>query len=81
MIDEENRASITREGKFSAGLINHETEVTFVDEMTPGCINIDEFKGILQGGWLIVPQKHSKAERIVYSSGVYLTCNKVISLP
>lgn len=79
ILDEENHASITREGKFSAGLINQETEIIFVDELTPGCINMDEFKGILQGGWLVVPQKHSKAERIVYASGVYLTCNQVIS--
>ena len=80
VMDEENIASLTREGKFSAGLLTKETEMIVVDEFTHDSINIDELKGICQGGWLFVPQKHSKAEKIVYASGIYMTCNKVILL-
>ena len=78
ILDSENIASITREGKFGAALMTKETEAVFVDEVSPKTIDLDEFKGILQGGWLAVPQKHAKANRIVYSSAIYMTCNKVI---
>ena len=47
----ENIASITREGKFGAALMTKDTEAVFVDEVSPKTIDLDEFKGILQG-WL-----------------------------
>lgn len=41
MMDMENVATVTREGKFSAHMLNAETELLFVDEWAPGNIELN----------------------------------------
>ena len=38
---------------------------------------IDEAKRIFQGGEQFIPTKHGVAKRMVFNSGIYITCNEV----
>ena len=46
--------------------------LTVVDSMA-----VDEAKRIFQGGEQFIPTKHGIAKRMVFNSGIYITCNVV----
>lgn len=77
IISQDKLASVTRDRHFSASMLSSETECLFVDEWPPDSLTGDDAKRILQGGYIAIPQKHKEAVRVVYRSGVYITCNEI----
>ena len=72
-------AEVTREKQFAiAGhLRNENTEVVFMDEWSIDSLNAEDAKKVLQGGLLMLPRKHRKAEKFAYNSGFYITTNEM----
>lgn len=72
-----NIAGVTREKQFAGHLITDETEIVFMDEWSTDSLNAEDAKKVLQGGLLMLPQKHKNAEKTVYRSGFYITTNEM----
>ncbi len=77
IISQDKLASVTRDRHFSASMLTSETECLFVDEWPPDALTADDAKRILQGGYVAIPQKHKETVRVVYRSGIYITCNEI----
>ena len=41
---------------------------------------MDEAKRVFQGGEQFIPVKHGPAKRVLFNSGIYVTCNEVINM-
>ena len=47
-------ATVTREGKFAASMIDGQTELIFMDEWTSDSLSCEDAKRILQGSYCLV---------------------------
>ena len=77
VLDKAYVVTLTREGKFSAQLLNEDTQLIFIDEWKPDKLQIDDAKIQFQGGQQFVSRKLKEPLSFMYRSGVYLTCNNV----
>ncbi|XP_057301088.1 uncharacterized protein LOC130635686 [Hydractinia symbiolongicarpus] len=68
-------AGVVRDGRFSGHLINRNTQVVFMDEWTSDSLCCEDAKRILQGGLVMIPQKHKEPARFQYNSGFFITTN------
>ena len=75
IIAQENIAGVLDEGKFAGHLINNLTEIVFMDEWTNKSLSCEDAKRVLQGGLFMLSQKHSKADKVIYNSGFFITTN------
>ncbi|XP_066928609.1 uncharacterized protein [Clytia hemisphaerica] len=75
IISTENIAGVTQEGKFAGHLINNQTELVFMDEWTVNSLSCEDAKRILQGGLVMLAQKHASATKVMYNSGFFITTN------
>lgn len=70
-------ASITKEGHFSASMIDNETQLVLIDEWSADTLQSDLAKTVLQGGWMVTAVKHSNPRCLVNNSPFYITTNEV----
>ncbi|XP_066922695.1 uncharacterized protein [Clytia hemisphaerica] len=75
LIPTENIAGVTQEGRFAGHLINNQTELVFMDEWTVNSLSCEDAKRILQGGLIMLSQKHASATKVMYNSGFFITTN------
>ena len=47
-----------------------------MDEWTSDSLTCEDAKRILQGGLIVVPQKHKSANKFVFKSGFFITTNE-----
>ncbi|XP_066931772.1 uncharacterized protein [Clytia hemisphaerica] len=64
------------DGRFSAAMIESNTQIFMMDEWTPDSLSCEDAKRVLQGGMNFVPQKHKNGWRINYNSGFFITTNE-----
>ena len=70
-------ASATCKKQFAAHLINEDTEIIFLDELTSNSLNAEDAKKVLQGGLQILPQKNREACQLHCKSGIIITTNEL----
>ncbi|XP_066930600.1 uncharacterized protein [Clytia hemisphaerica] len=68
-------AGVMNDGRFSAALINSNTQIVMMDEWTPDSLSCEDAKRVLQGGMNFLPQKHKSGLRVNYNSGFFITTN------
>ncbi|XP_066933226.1 uncharacterized protein [Clytia hemisphaerica] len=76
LISTEHIAGVTQEGRFAGHMIKDSTEVVFMDEWTSNSLSCEDAKRVLQGGLVMLSQKHKDARKVKYKSGFYITTNK-----
>ncbi|XP_066932599.1 uncharacterized protein [Clytia hemisphaerica] len=76
LISTEHIAGVTQEGRFAGHMIKDSTEVVFMDEWTSNSLSCEDAKRVLQGGLVMLSQKHKDARKVKYMSGFYITTNK-----
>ncbi|XP_066933575.1 uncharacterized protein [Clytia hemisphaerica] len=69
-------AGVMNDGRFSAAMIESNTQIVMMDEWTPDSLSCEDAKRVLQGGMNFVPQKHKNGLRINYNSGFFITTNE-----
>ena len=77
IIPSDRIASITKEGKFSASMINDATELVIIDDWCGATMQSDLAKTLLQGGWLVTAVKHQQPKCVWNNSPFYITTNHV----
>jgi hypothetical protein len=70
-------ASLTNERKFSAAMINNETQLVLVDEWSANTMQSDLAKCILQGGWMVSAVKYGLPKTVLNNSPFYITTNNL----
>ena len=70
-------ASITNERQFSAAMLTRETQLVIIDDWSPGTMDSELAKTLLQGGWIVTAMKHSDPRQIFNHSPFYVTTNEV----
>ncbi|XP_066929136.1 uncharacterized protein [Clytia hemisphaerica] len=68
-------AGVMNDGRFSAALIDDQTQIVMMDEWTPDSLSCEDAKRVLQGGMNFLPQKHKEGLRVNYNSGFFITTN------
>jgi len=68
-------AGVVRDGRFAGHMVNEKTQVLFMDEWTSDSLCCEDAKKILQGGLLMLPQKHKEASKVIFKSPVFITTN------
>ena len=58
-------------------MINSDTQLVFLDEWSPGHLQSDTVKLLLQGGVMISAVKYEKARMFINNSAFYITTNNV----
>ena len=77
ILDEEEIATCTNEGKFATSMVSESTQLMLLDEWSPDSLQVDEAKRIFQGGLQFIPTKHGSPRRLSYNAGIYITANVV----
>ena len=77
VLDEDKVASVTREGRFCAQMLNKQTQLLFIDEWRPDALQVDDAKFIFQGGRQCISVKNMAPKTFVFRSGAFITCNNV----
>ncbi|XP_066925566.1 uncharacterized protein [Clytia hemisphaerica] len=76
IIGTDHIAGVTQESQFAGHMINESTEIVFMDEWSSNSLSCEEAKRVLQGGLIMLSQKHKSAKKIKYKSGFFITTNK-----
>jgi hypothetical protein len=77
LIPPEHVASITKENQFSCSMIDENTQLTFVDEFTEDRMDGSQAKNVIQGGFMVTANKHTKARTLHNRSQFYFTAQKL----
>ncbi len=77
IIPSDRIASITKEGKFSASMINDATELVIIGDWCGAMMQSDLAKTLLQGGWLVTALKHQQPKCVWNNSPFYIITNHV----
>lgn len=71
-----NIATITKQRVFNKAMINHFTEVIFVDEANPSTLDIDDWKILTQGGYTACDIKYQTAKSFINRCPMLLTAQQ-----
>lgn len=71
-----NIATITKQRVFNKAMINHFTEVIFVDEASPSTLDIDDWKILTQGGYTACDIKYQTAKSFINRCPMLLTAQQ-----
>ena len=71
----EKVSAISKEKTFGLSMINEDTQLIFIDELSGETLSADQAKVFLQGGMLTVAKKHANARIVENFAGIYITCN------
>jgi len=69
-------SGVVRDGRFAGSMINNRTQVVFMDEWTSDSLSCEDAKRILQGGLMMLPQKHKAPTKFLYNGGFFITTNE-----
>jgi len=69
-------ATIAKQRVFNKAMINHFTEVIFVDEANPSKLDIDDWKILTQGGYTACDVKYQTAKSFINRCPMLLTAQK-----
>ena len=76
LIHHDNIATITKQKVFNKAMINHTTEVIFIDEASPSTLDIDDWKILTQGGYTACDVKYKTAKSFINRCPMLLTARQ-----
>ena len=76
LIHHDNIATITKQKVFNKAMINHTTEVIFIDEASPSTREIDDWKILTQGGYTAYDVKYKTAKSFINRCPMILTAQQ-----
>ena len=76
----QQRATITKQRVFNKAMINHFTEMIFVDEASPSTLDIDDWKILTQGGYTACDIKYQTAKSFINRCPMLLTAQQKLEL-
>ena len=80
LVHHSNIATITKQRVFNKAMINHFTEVIFIDEACPSTLDIDEWKILTQGGYTACDVKYQTAKSFINRCPMLLTAQHKLEL-
>ncbi|MCV6576596.1 MAG: DUF5906 domain-containing protein, partial [Cohaesibacter sp.] len=76
LIHHNNVATIAKQKMFNKAMINHTTEVIFIDEASPSTLDIDDWKILTQGGYTACDMKYKTAKSFINRCPMLLTAQQ-----
>ena len=76
LVHHSNIATITKQRVFNKAMINHFTEVIFIDEACPSTLDIDDWKILTQGGYTACDVKYQTAKSFINRCPMLLTAQQ-----
>ena len=67
--------TVDQKGLHCFGRVNSDSQLVIMDEWTSNSLSCEDAKRLLQGGYLMLPQKHQAAKRVNLKCGFFITTN------